>query len=224
VSINELGRKERSVLVVYSKVHLATLREDTSDVQFCGYRGLSLTDLLGCQNLTHLQVCGVYHSGSSADRSDTISDFSALKSLPNLHYLSIHDCRFMDDKQLAYVASLHQLKALSITSFMPTISDHSILGGLRRLTALQLTCATDVAFVLQLQSLQHVSLSDKWAGKPLINLDSLTRLPALKSAQVQSMYLRKFKVRLNCDVTFLKGQSGGETQSDWWERVGVKAA
>jgi len=101
--------------------------------------GFGLTALDGLtrfNSLVGLSIAGMYHTGSQPNRQDTISDFSALARLPALADLTVHDCRFFDDTALSHVASIPNLREFSLSSFMNTVSNISVLSridGLRRL-------------------------------------------------------------------------------------------
>lgn len=187
---------------------------EVTELAFAGIKGVELTELTAFTNLTRLELNGFYHTGSSPDWSDTISDFTCLARFPRLRHLRIHDCRFFDDQQLLSLATSTSLHSLSITSFMHSITDFSAISKFKELQMLQLTNVSDIGFLSSLHQLQHVYFSDKWSEKALTNFESLTHLPLLKSVTFNSLYLREISLKLNCDYKFWYGQDSKE--HDWW--------
>ena len=205
----------------FYEFHAHTLKKlqnptEVTELSFAGIKGVKLTDLTAFTNLKRLELIGFYHTGSSPDWSDTISDFTCLAQFPRLRHLRIHDCRFFDDQQLLTLAASTNLQSLSITSFMHSIVDFSAISKFKALQILQLTNVSDIGFLRGLHQLQHVYTSDKWSDKPIANFDSLLHLPLLKSASINSLYLRKISLKLNCDFKFWHGQDSKE--HDWWRK------
>ena len=203
----------------YRGFHVHTLKKlqnptEITELAFPGIKGVELTELTAFTNLTRLELNGFYHTGSSPDWSDTISDFTCLGQFPLLRHLRIHDCRFFDDQQLLALATSTNLQSLSITSFMNSIADFSVLSKFKDLQVLQLTNVSDIGFLGSLPQLQHVYASDKWSDEPLTNFESLLHVPLLKSATINSLYLRRICLKLDCDYKFWHGQHSKEY--DWW--------
>ncbi len=182
-----------------------------------GLRGLVLADLTECCNLETLTISGFYHTGANPDWADTISDFSNLRYLPKLRTLAIHDCRHFDETQLAIVSSIPQIRSLSITTFMSTIKSYDALRSNRHLTALQLTCVSDLSFLDGLPNLEHLFVSDKWASRPLQNLQALGSLPRLKTLTIHSIHHKSLAISVSCPHQFSCNQDTRE--NEWWKQI-----
>ena len=70
--------------------------------------------------IENLEICGCYHTGSIAEKEDTIEDFSALANV-NCNRISIIDCRHFTTKNLSYLANNRFVKEFVFSSFLFSI-------------------------------------------------------------------------------------------------------
>jgi hypothetical protein len=216
------GRKNSVRLFAETFELLERVRRDPESITQAeiGIRGLSLADLKECCNLESLTISGSYHTGAHPDWADTICDFSDLRFLPALRTLAIHDCRHFDGTQLAIVSSIPVIRSLSITTFMPVIKKYDELRSNPHLRVLQLTCVSDLSFLHGLPNLEHLFVSDKWALRPLRNLQALCSLSQLKSLSVNSRHHKSLAISTSCPLQFTYDQDARE--SEWWkQRTGI---
>ena len=208
------------MFVLSSNESLSQLRQQADSIRHAavvGFSGVSLADLTLCAHLETLEISGFYHTGTSPDWCDTISDFSPLAFLPALRRLSIHDCSHFDESQLAIVSKIPRLETLSVTTFIPTILRFDAALFARNLSKLQLNFVSDLAFLSGLSSLRHLFVSDKWSPLPLSNLEALSGLLDLKTLTINSRNHRTVSVNSGCLVEFCHGHYCDEYE--WWNAM-----
>ena len=103
-----------------------------------GFGVVSLDSLVQFDSLRGLSIAGMYHSGSQPDHQDTVSDFSALAELHSLVDLSVDDCRFFDDDALLCVTRIPNLREFTLSSFMNTVADITVLSRAKQLVKLDI--------------------------------------------------------------------------------------
>ena len=118
---------------------LAAERPEAEEINVIGFGLRSLEGLKRFRRLRKLAIHGQYHCGSNPKYQDTICYFSALPQLFELQELLIHDCYHFDNIAIAHAARCTGLRALTMRSFMQSVTDFTPLRSLPNLALLDLS-------------------------------------------------------------------------------------